>query len=415
MKGIRITGQIPLDGEVRIQGSKNAALPVMAAALLNRGTTVLKGCPRISDVFLMEKILRGLGAGTRWQGDSLEICADQISSCEVERELGEKMRSSIVLLGSLLGRCREAVLPFPGGCVIGARPIDLHLSALKTLGAEFAEKDGRLYGRTSQMKGGTVFFRKSSVGATENAVLAAVCGEGTTVIRGCSKEPEVGWLCCFLNQAGARISGIGTSCLVIRGVPRLHDTVFSIPSDRITAGTYVCASAITRGKGILVKPPVKEMKAMLTAYEKIGGQYAYKSGKLFLCSQKASRPIHWLETQIYPGFPTDLQSIFLAVLACAQGNSQIKESIFEDRFKVVPQLQKMGAQIEVEEQIARIRGGKLRGTRVKAEELRGGAALVIAGLGAEGETYVENREFVERGYEDICRDLNCLGARVRKD
>ena len=408
MKGIRITGQIPLDGEVRIQGSKNAALPVMAAALLNRGTTVLKGCPRISDVFLMEKILRGLGAGTRWQGDSLEICADQISSCEVERELGEKMRSSIVLLGSLLGRCREAVLPFPGGCVIGARPIDLHLSALKTLGAEFAEKDGRLYGRTSQMKGGTVFFRKSSVGATENAVLAAVCGEGTTVIRGCSKEPEVGWLCCFLNQAGARISGIGTSCLVIRGVPRLHDTVFSIPSDRITAGTYVCASAITRGKGILVKPPVKEMKAMLTAYEKIGGQYVYNSGKLFLCSQKASRPIHWLETQIYPGFPTDLQSIFLAVLACAQGNSQIKESIFEDRFKVVPQLQKMGAQIEVEEQIARIRGGKLRGTRVKAEELRGGAALVIAGLGAEGETYVENREFVERGYEDICRDLNCL-------
>ena len=152
MKGIRITGQIPLDGEVRIQGSKNAALPVMAAALLNRGTTVLKGCPRISDVFLMEKILRGLGAWTRWQGDSLEICADQISSCEVERELGEKMRSSIVLLGSLLGRCREAVLPFPGGCVIGARPIDLHLSALKTLGAEFAEKDGRLYGRTSQMK-----------------------------------------------------------------------------------------------------------------------------------------------------------------------------------------------------------------------------------------------------------------------
>ena len=415
MKGIRITGQIPLDGEVRIQGSKNAALPVMAAALLNRGTTVLKGCPRISDVFLMEKILRGLGAGTRWQGDSLEICADQISSCEVERELGEKMRSSIVLLGSLLGRCREAVLPFPGGCVIGARPIDLHLSALKTLGAEFAEKDGRLYGRTSQMKGGTVFFRKSSVGATENAVLAAVCGEGTTVIRGCSKEPEVGWLCCFLNQAGARISGIGTSCLVIRGVPRLHDTVFSIPSDRITAGTYVCASAITRGKGILVKPPVKEMKAMLTAYEKIGGQYVYNSGKLFLCSQKAYRKIHWLESQIYPGFPTDLQSIFLAVLACAQGNSQIKESIFEDRFKVVPQLQKMGAQIEVEEQIARIRGGKLRGTRVKAEELRGGAALVIAGLGAEGETYVENREFVERGYEDICRDLNCLGARVRKD
>lgn len=415
MKGIRITGQIPLDGEVRIQGSKNAALPVMAAALLNRGTTVLKGCPRISDVFLMEKILRGLGAGTRWKGDSLEISACQISGCQVERGLGEKMRSSIVLLGSLLGRCQEAVLPFPGGCVIGARPIDLHLRALEALGAEFAEKDGRLYGKTRKIRGGTILFPKSSVGATENAILAAVCAEGTSVIRGCSREPEVGWLCRFLNQAGGRISGIGTSCLVIQGVPRLHDSVFAIPSDRIAAGTYVCASAITRGKGILIEPPVKEMKALLMAYEKIGGQYVYNSGKLFLCSQKASRPIHWLETQIYPGFPTDLQSIFLAVLACAKGDSRIKESIFEDRFKVVSQLQKMGAQIEVKEQTARVRGGTLRGTRVKAEELRGGAALVIAGLGAQGETYVENREFMERGYEDICRDLNCLGARVRKD
>ena len=157
------------------------------------------------------------------------------------------------------------------------------------------------------------------------------------------------------------------------------------------------------------------MKALLRAYEKIGGQYVYNSGKLFLCSQKASRPIQWLETQIYPGFPTDLQSIFLAVLACAEGDSRIKECIFEDRFKVVPQLRRMGAHIEVEEQTARVRGGTLRGTRVKAEELRGGAALVIAGLGAQGETYVENREFMERGYEDICRDLNCLGARVRKD
>ena len=415
MKGIRITGQIPLDGEVRIQGSKNAALPVMAAALLNRGTTVLKACPRITDVFLMEKILRGLGAGTRWQGDSLEISACQISGCQVERELGEKMRSSIVLLGSLLGRCKEAVLPFPGGCVIGARPIDLHLRALEALGAEFAEQDGRLYGRTGKMKGGTILFPKSSVGATENAVLAAVCGEGTSVIRGCSREPEVGWLCRFLNQAGGRISGIGTSCLVIQGVQKLHDTVFTIPPDRIAAGTYVCASAVTRGKGILIEPPVKEMKALLRAYEKIGGQYVYNSGKLFLCSQKASRPIQWLETQIYPGFPTDLQSIFLAVLACAEGDSRIKECIFEDRFKVVSQLRRMGAHIEVEEQTARVRGGTLRGTRVKAEELRGGAALVIAGLGAQGETYVENREFMERGYEDICRDLNCLGARVRKD
>ena len=259
-----------------------------------------------------------------------------------DKELGKKMRSSIVLLGSLLGRLGEGVLPFPGGCVIGARPIDLHLEALRKLGAEFMEEEGCLYGRARGLRGGEITFPRSSVGATQNAVLGAVCAQGTTVIRGCSREPEVSWLCRFLNQAGGRICGIGTSCLEIRGVSRLHDTVFQIPSDRIAAGTYVCASAITRGKGILLDPPVGEMGALLKAYEKIGGQYMYKSGKLFLCSQRAFDPLRRLETGVYPGFPTDLQSIFLAVLTCARGESLIRENIFEDRFKVVLQLQKMG-------------------------------------------------------------------------
>lgn len=415
MGRIRIAGGIPLDGEVKIQGSKNAALPIMAAALLNRGTTVLKGCPRIADVFLMERMLKGLGVKTSWQEDTLEICARDLKSCMADKELGEKMRSSIVLLGSLLGRWGEGRLPFPGGCVIGARPIDLHLEALGKLGAEFKEEDGCLYGWTRGLHGGEISFPRSSVGATQNAVLGAVCAKGTTVIRGCSIEPEVSWLCRFLNQAGGKIRGIGTSCLVIRGADRLHDTVFQIPSDRIAAGTYVCASAITRGKGILLDPPVGEMGSLLKAYEKIGGQYAYKSGKLFLCSQRASGSLCRLETGIYPGFPTDLQSIFLAVLTCARGESLIRENIFEDRFKVVPQLQKMGARIALEGQTARIRGGRLSGALVKAEELRGGAALVVAGLGAEGETCVENREFIERGYEDISRDLNCLGAKTQKD
>ncbi len=415
MGRIRITGGIPLDGEVRIQGSKNAALPIMAAALLNRGTTVLKGCPRIADVFRMEKILQGLGAKTCWQEDTLVICARELQSCAADKDLGEKMRSSIVLLGSLLGRWGEGVLPFPGGCVIGARPIDLHLDALRTLGAEFREEEGCLYARARELRGGEIIFPRSSVGATQNAVLGAVCARGTTVIRGCSREPEVSWLCRFLNQAGGQIRGIGTSCLEIRGVSGLCDTVFHVPADRIAAGTYVCASAITRGKGILLDPPVGEMRALLKAYEKIGGQYRYKSGKLFLCSQRASGSLGWLETGIYPGFPTDLQSIFLAVLTCARGESRIKENIFEDRFKAVPELQKMGARIALDGRVARIRGGSLRGALVSARELRGGAALVVAGLGAEGETCVENREFIERGYEDISRDLNALGARTQKD
>ena len=237
MGRIRITGGIPLDGEVRIQGSKNAALPIMAAALLNRGTTVLKGCPRIADVFRMEKILQGLGAKTCWQEDTLVICARELQSCAADKDLGEKMRSSIVLLGSLLGRWGEGVLPFPGGCVIGARPIDLHLDALRTLGAEFREEEGCLYARARELRGGEIIFPRSSVGATQNAVLGAVCARGTTVIRGCSREPEVSWLCRFLNQAGGQIRGIGTSCLEIRGVSGLCDTVFHVPADRIAAGT----------------------------------------------------------------------------------------------------------------------------------------------------------------------------------
>ena len=239
--------------------------------------------------------------------------------------------------------------------------------------------------------------------------------QGTTVIRGGSREPEVTWLCRFLNQAGGKIGGIGTSCLTIQGVPRLQDTVFTIPADRIAAGTYVCASAITRGKGILLEPPIKEMGSLLGAYEKIGGQYAYNSGKTVSMQPEGIQACPVDGNRCLSGFPTDLQSVFLAVLTRAWGWSQIKENIFEDRFKVVPQLRKMGAQIHLEGQTARIQGGRLSGNIVRAEELRGGAALVVAGLGAQGETYVEDREFIERGYEDISRDLNCLGARTEKD
>lgn len=415
MNGIRVTGGIPLDGEVRIQGSKNAALPVMAAALLIRGTTVLQGCPKISDVILMGQLLEKLGARVLWQGDTLVIEAEDITDCRADACLGEKMRSSIMLLGSLLGRCGKAQVPYPGGCVIGARPIDLHLKALKCLGASFREEAGMLTGETKGLKGGNISFPKASVGATQNAVLGAVCAKGDTVIRGGSREPEVSWLCRFLKKAGADIRGEGTSCLKIRGVEKLHDTVFKIPADRIAAGTYVCASAITRGTGVLLDAPVEEMGALLGAYEKIGGQYTWNSGKLSLCSHRAVLPLESLQTQVYPGFPTDLQSVFLAVLACARGKSRIRENIFEDRFKTAVQLKKMGADIEVCGREAVIRGGSLSGTRVEAQELRGGAALVVAGLAARGETYVKNRNFIERGYEDICRDLNCLGAKTVRD
>lgn len=415
LNGIKITGGIPLQGEVQIQGSKNAALPMMAAALLNRGTTVFLGCPKISDVFLMEHILNHLGAKTCWKGNTLEIHGGDITTFTVDEEAGSQMRSSVVLLGSLLGRCQSAAVPYPGGCVIGKRPIDLHLDVLKRLGAVFREENGMLIAETCGLQGAVISFPKSSVGATQNAILGAVCASGESLLLGCSKEPEVTWLCRFLKAAGAHILGEGTDTLRIRGVRELHDVEFQIPADRIAAGTYVCASAITRGEGVLLGAPIGEMEALLWAYGKIGGQYRYNSGKLTLHSLNATKPVRLLETQIYPGFPTDLQSVFMAVLATAEGDSCIVENIFEDRFKMVSQLQKMGALIEVCQSKAKIRGSSLTGARVEAQELRGGAALVLAGLAARGETYVENRHFIERGYEDICRDLSHMGARILKD
>lgn len=414
MDGIKITGKIPLKGEVKIQGSKNAALPMMAAALLNKGVTVLHGCPRIADVFVMEEILKKLGVKACWEGHTLVLDAEQVTGYEVDRKLGCQMRSSIVLLGSLLGRCGQACVPYPGGCVIGKRPVDLHLAALEAMGAEFQEEE-MLCAKAGKRQESRYHFPKSSVGAAQNAILAAVCAPGITWLSGCSKEPEVSWLCRFLNQAGARIEGVGSDRLKITGAAQLHDTEFQVPADRIAAGTYVCAAAITRGNCTLHHAPVEEMGALLKAYEKIGGQYTCNSGKLILSGQKAGDSLECLQTAAYPGFPTDLQSVFMAVLAAAKGDSCIVETVFEDRFKPVSQLRKMGANISVCRNCAWIRGGTLLGKEVLAQELRGGAALVLAGLAAEGETHVGNCHFIERGYEDICRDLTQLGAQILKD
>lgn len=415
MNDIKIIGGHPLTGEIRIQGSKNAALPMMAAALLVEGKCVLKNCPRIADVRIMEEILRELDVKTRWLGDTLLLDTGYTAGSDIDRSAGSKMRSSVVLLGSLLGRYGVASIPHPGGCVIGERPIDLHLYALKRLGTEFLEKDGILYAHTKGLTGTDIHFPKVSVGATQNAVLAAVKARGTTVITGCAREPEVVWLCRFLNSCGARIKGTGTGKLVINGVEHLHGTQFTIPPDRIVAGTYVCACAAVRGEIVLRNAPLEEMKALLDVYEKIGGQYQVVGGKLSLCGKWIDRPLKRQGTEVYPGFPTDLQSPLMAVLATVPGESCLVENIFEDRFKTASQLVLMGAHIDILGKEAYIRGGELHGACVEARELRGGAALVIAGLAASGETIVGNRQYIERGYEDICRDLTELGAVIVRE
>lgn len=412
---IRIEGGKPLQGSVYIQGSKNAALPLMAAALLHEGVTILHNCPPISDVRCMEAILRHLGVVTYWEGNTLYLDAGNITSSRIEAELGSRMRSSIILLGALLGRKQEVTIPYPGGCVIGRRPIDFHIHALSELGIKVWEEEGMLRARGTPKGGGRIFFPRSSVGASQNAVLAAVLAPGVTILEGCAIEPEVVWLCRILTEMGADIRGIGTSRLEIQGVTSLRDVEFTVPADRIVAGTYLCACAATRGSIVIENPPLQEMQAILRVYKKIGGQYKVNGGTLSLCSQEEVRPLDYVETEIYPGFPTDMQSPLLAVLAGIPGRSHVRETVFEDRFKVVQELQKMGACIHVDQRDAYIEGREeLTGCEVNAFELRGGAALVIAGLSAKGETLICNRHFIERGYANICEDIEKLGGRLEK-
>lgn len=416
MDSIRIEGGKPLCGSIHIQGSKNAALPLMAAALLHDGLTVLHNCPRIADVRYMEEILKSLGVRVWWQENSLYMDAANIKNVLIPEEYGNKMRSSVILMGSLLGRMGKVSIPYPGGCVIGRRPINYHLMALQSLGANIEERDCMLHGSADYLCGTKIYFPGPSVGASQNAILACVLARGHTDLYGCAIEPEVVWLCRFLNEMGAKIEGIGTPDLAIEGVSSLHGIEFTVPADRIVAGTYLCACASTRGNIVIENPPVEEMRSILAVYEKMGGQYEVKGGKLHLYGEQIEKPIVYLETEIYPGFPTDMQSPLMAVLVTAAGRSHIRETVFEDRFKVVPQLCRMGARVIVDGRDALIEGiPSLNGSHVFAEELRGGAALVIAGLGAQGVTHIANRHFIERGYAHICEDLSVLGAQISKE
>ncbi|MFQ9717955.1 MAG: UDP-N-acetylglucosamine 1-carboxyvinyltransferase [Blautia sp.] len=415
MGEIRIIGGRPLAGSVSIQGSKNAVLPMMAAALLHEGTTVLHNCPRIADVFCMEEILRELGADTFWEDHSLYLDCSKVTGSLVDQSYARRMRSSVILLGALLGRMKAGTIGYPGGCVIGQRPVDLHLQVLRSLGAEIAQTEDGVSARAGKMSGSEFRYPRRSVGATEQGILAAVCVPGVTRLLNCAAEPEILWLQRMLNEMGADIQGAGSGQIQIRGGLPLRDSEFYVPPDRIVAGTYLCASAITRGEITILNPPMDEIGAFLEVYGKMGGQYEFISGKLVADGRQATRPLSLLETEEYPGFPTDLQSPMMAVLSVADGESRICENIFEDRFKTARELVKMRASIWLDGRNAWIQGRKsLQGATVEAKELRGGAALVLAGLAAEGETIVTGSAYIERGYERICEDLAGLGGRIER-
>lgn len=384
---------------------------MMAASLLHRGVSVLKGCPQIADVFCMEEILQRLGAVTWWEGHDLYMDCTDADKTEIPAVYTGKMRSSVVLLGAMLSRSGRGYLGYPGGCVIGKRPIDLHLMVLRSLGAEIEEKMLGIAASCKGFQGTSIVFPKRSVGATQQGILAAVLARGETELLNCACEPEVKWLCVYLKSMGAVIQGEGTSRILITGMESLGAGNMRVPPDRIVAGTYICAAAITRGRVVLENPPEGELDAFLEVYRKMGGQYKGKSGKLIVDGTEIKNPVAFLETEVYPGFPTDLQSPLMAVLATIPGKSCIREQIFEDRYKVAEELVRMGAHIRTEGRDALIEGGyPLQGCKVYARELRGGAALILAALAAEGTTWVEGYSFIRRGYEHICQDLGISGV-----
>lgn len=415
MDSISVYGGVTLQGRVKIQGSKNAVLPVLAATLLTQGESIIYNCPRISDVYSMQQLLKCLGCTVRVRSDCVVVDTSCVECGCLPVEAVKGMRSSLCLLSTLLVRTGKIQMQYPGGCIIGERPIDLHLRALENMGAMFWEESGMIHGCVpGGFHGAQICFSKVSVGATENVILAAVLAEGTTYIDGAAKEPEVVALCEYLSLCGAQIEGAGSGRIVIHGVKSLHGTIYRVPADRIVAGTYVFAVLGTGGCAFLEEAPCEQMQAVLRVANKMGAICQVCREGLYIQAPEALQTLKCLKTEVYPGFPTDLQSIVLAIMTRMQGTGQIIEQIFENRFLVVKELQKLGADITIIDEKHVLVSGvpQLIGTAIEARELRGGAALIIAGLCAEGKTTISGCQYIMRGYENICRDLRELGARV---
>ncbi len=424
---IKIEGGRPLHGSVRIQSSKNATLPIMAACLLIPGKSTLKACPDITDVAYMSRLLECAGAGVEISpaptGIDISITAGNITNCRLPSRYVKAMRSSVILMGALLGRVGEAYVDYPGGCVIGERPIDLHLSGLEKLGAQIWIEGNRIHAYADELKGACINFPFPSVGATQNIILAAVTAKGTTVIKNAAREPEVTVLCEFLNKAGADItlpeSFWTEGRLIINGTPlsRLCATDFDMIPDRIVTGTYMFATMAAGGSIKLENVPIEQLYSVWAIITKMGGSITYDDEKKTLAVSAPEKGrlknIEFIETDVYPGFPTDLQSQLMAAAAIARGELTIKESIFSSRFKIAEELRRMGADIRTDGNTAIINGvAALTGRNVIAHELRGGAALAIAGLAASGITTISDISYINRGYQDIVGDLRCLGAKI---
>ena len=413
MSYLMIGGGRPLHGRIAVQCAKNSVLPVLAAALLAGDACRIAACPRLSDVETAAEILRHLGCTAQWDGGDLLVDTTHISRCDIPEELMRKMRSSVIFLGAILSRCGQAELSYPGGCELGPRPIDLHLTALRTLGAEINEIGGSLLCRANRLRGADIVLTLPSVGATENAILAACGAEGTTVIANAAREPEIADLQDFLQKLGVEIHGAGTSAITVQGKGTLHGCTHRCIGDRIAASTYLCAAAAAGGQVTLSGIDYRHLATVTTALHQAGCRLQCDDDTITLESDGRLRAIAPVRTSPYPGFPTDAQPLLMAALLRSEGATMFVENMFESRYRHVPELLRMGAEIRLEGRVAVVCGvTDLHGAAVRSADLRGGAALVIAGLQAQGVTQIHNMHHIQRGYQDIAGDLAALGAEV---
>ncbi len=414
MDKIIIEGGVPLKGEVPISGAKNAALPILAATLLAPGEHRLYNVPPLADIRTIRKLLSNLGVTFREEGEALVVDTSDLTGAEAPYELVKTMRAAVLVLGPLTARARQARVSLPGGCAIGARPINLHLKGLEAMGVKIALHQGYVEANARRLQGAEIYFETPTVTGTENLMMAATLAKGTTVLKNAAMEPEVGDLARFLSAMGAQIEGIDTDILTIHGVSQLQPATYAVMSDRIEAGTYLAAAAITKGEVTLMNAPVPHLTAVMGKLTEAGVRLTAEPGRISVHPGGTLTGVD-IRTLPYPGFPTDMQAQFMALMSVARGASVITETIFENRFMHVSELKRLGADITVSGNLAVVRGRRqLQGAPVMATDLRASASLVVAGLAAEGVTQVLRVYHLDRGYARLVEKLAALGARIRR-
>lgn len=416
MENLIISGGIRLEGKTRLQGSKNSSLPILAACAAVNGISVIHNCPRITDVDIAVAILERLGCRVSREGGTVTVDSGDINCSAIPEELMSEMRSSIIFLGALLARFGRGSATLPGGCEIGLRPIDMHIAAFRSMGVVIEESGGSMeFTAPNGLAPCRISLSFPSVGATENIMLASLAAKGETVITNAAREPEIKDLADFLNKCGAKIIGAGQSVIRIYGGRRLTGAEHRVIPDRIVASTYMACAAVTGGRAVVTEVEREHLAPVIPVFELCGCKIDFANGEMSVTAPKRAERIKYLRTMPYPGFPTDSQALVTAVAATARGTSVISERVFENRFRHVPELIKMGADIRVEDSCVAVVEGvpSLHGAKVTASDLRGGSALIAAALGARGESVIDGVRHVLRGCEDVCGNLSRLGADIK--